>query len=78
MNVRDLELLRWVRDLAARGEAREIREAARLTQLEVAAVVGTTVVSISRWETGARSPRGEPALRYARLLARLADVEVPA
>jgi excisionase family DNA binding protein len=55
-------------DLAS-GRGRALREAARLPAPRWRAL-GTTPASMSRWEAGLRSPRGEVALRYARLLAR--------
>jgi DNA-binding transcriptional regulator YiaG len=67
-----------MRDKLESGEARAIRERRRLTQAELAAVVGTTDETVSRWETGDRHPRGELALRYARVLARLAGRKVAA
>jgi transcriptional regulator with XRE-family HTH domain len=56
-------------DLAS-GRARALREAAHLSRSEVARALGTTPASMSRWEAGLRSPRGEIALNYAKLLAR--------
>jgi transcriptional regulator with XRE-family HTH domain len=54
------------------GRARELREAARLSRSELARALGTTPAWVSRWEAGLRSPRGETALKYAKLLARRA------
>lgn len=74
------EILRLVklRELAASGEAQRIREAARLTQGEVADVVGVHKATISRWESGgSRIPRGRTADRYADLLEKLTQ-QVPA
>jgi transcriptional regulator with XRE-family HTH domain len=68
----DVLALAHVRELAATGRAREIRERNRLSQRDVAERVGTTPASVSRWESGARIPR-RLALVYARLLAELAQ-----
>lgn len=61
----------WVRNLAATGEAREIRKNANLSTPDVAKVCGVYPVTVSRWELGQRRPRGEPARRYAHLLRSL-------
>lgn len=50
---------------------RWLREQARLSQRDVAEVLGVTRACVTRWETGAREPRGELLLRYAKLLQRL-------
>lgn len=47
---------------------RALRSRLGLTQMEMAARIGTTVTTISRWETGARSPTG----LYDRALRELA------
>jgi transcriptional regulator with XRE-family HTH domain len=71
MRPTDLDLLIWLRQSLHNGRAREIREAARLRQAEIADVVGVSPDAIGLWERGLRSP-GQPwAVRYARLLERL-------
>jgi transcriptional regulator with XRE-family HTH domain len=76
MNMREILQLAEVRRLARTGEARRVRQAAGLTETEVAAVVGVSMPTISRWESGQRRPRGgAPALAYAELLAELARRE---
>jgi len=54
--------------------ARAIRESAGVTQEEIAAELGVHRVTIGRWETGARRPRGEYLRRYARLIEDLRQV----
>jgi HTH-type transcriptional regulator/antitoxin MqsA len=49
-----------------------LRIRAQLTQQEVALVVKTNRASVSRWESGQRTPRGEQLARYLDLLDRLA------
>jgi DNA-binding transcriptional regulator YiaG len=66
----DVLALAHVRELAATGRAREIRESARLSQADLAEQLGTTAASVCRWESGRRIPR-QVALAYARLLAEL-------
>lgn len=51
--------------------AREIREAAGVTMVEVAEAIGVDRVTVHRWETGVRRPRGENAARYSKLLTDL-------
>lgn len=49
---------------------RELREAAGLTQLEVATTLGATPGAVYKWEKG----ENEPSLRYLIPLARLFNV----
>lgn len=60
-----------VRALAASGDARAIRIAARLSLQDVATGCGVDQSSIHNWETARRSPRGEAALRYLAILEAL-------
>jgi len=59
---------------AAIQEGRRIRTAAGLTIYDLAADLGVSPATVSRWESGLRVPRSEAALRYADLLAELAKV----
>ena len=68
MKTADALRLARVRKLAVSGEARAIRERARLSTPEVARAVGTTHATIVRWELGKRRPTGPAALRYCQLL----------
>jgi DNA-binding transcriptional regulator YiaG len=61
------------REWAVDGTARRIREEARLSQREIAAVVGVSGGAISLWEAGGRLPRGDAGQRYARFLAALVE-----
>jgi DNA-binding transcriptional regulator YiaG len=70
------ERLQVLRERTATGEAREIREAARLSQSDIARSVGVHFSTLSRWESGNRLPRGQAALRYAALLDRLSKAAV--
>lgn len=63
-----------VRRLAREGIARRVRLDAGLSLADVAEAVGVAVATLSRWEHGVRRPTGEPALRYADLLAQLERV----
>lgn len=71
MKTEDLVDLTDVRALARMGVARSVRLAAGLSLAEVAEAVGVVPVTVYRWETGERSPRGEAALRYKSLLDEL-------
>ncbi len=66
-----VEKARALRQLPPPAERRRIRLEAGVTQQELAAALGASRVSISRWEKGARLPRGDSALRYSRALERL-------
>lgn len=67
----DLLKLADARHAARSGEARQLRIDANLSQAEVGAVCEVTPDAVSRWESGSRSPRGAPAVRYAQLLEAL-------
>jgi DNA-binding XRE family transcriptional regulator len=60
------------RRLPAVPERRRLRETAGLTQDELAHLLGVDRSSVSRWETGARTPRRGLATAYAVVLVRLA------
>ena len=70
--VEDLERLSRVRELAISGEARMIRENARLSTTDLARAVGVDKSLVSRWERGDRLPwASAAALRYEAILVRL-------
>ncbi|WP_053750854.1 helix-turn-helix domain-containing protein [Streptomyces sp. MMG1533] len=54
-------------------ERRRLREAASLTQAQVAARLGVTPATVRAWETGRTTPRGRKREAYAKLLARSAN-----
>jgi DNA-binding XRE family transcriptional regulator len=60
------------RDLPPPAIRRLLREHAGLTQAEVATALGVGRPAVTRYETGARDPRGEVRLAYVELLERLA------
>jgi DNA-binding transcriptional regulator YiaG len=66
-----------IRRLAKTGRARIIRTEAQLSLAEVAAEVRnlstelTTPTTVLRWERGERSPHGEAALAYLKVLRAL-------
>jgi DNA-binding transcriptional regulator YiaG len=68
----DALALARVRRWGADGTARRLRQDAQLSQNEVALVCGVTNVAVNHWERGLARPRGEPGLRYAALISRLA------
>jgi DNA-binding transcriptional regulator YiaG len=59
------------RALPAPAARRLIREQAKLTQENIAEALGGDRASVSRWESGQRSPRGAMLDAYADLLDRL-------
>jgi DNA-binding transcriptional regulator YiaG len=65
-----LERLALVRRLCECGEARQIRLEHGLSLADMAAAIGTSPASLSRWELGTK-PNTDAALRYGAVLARL-------
>ena len=63
--------MRAKRALPAPAALRAIREAAGLSQADVASILGMTRESVCRWEAGARSPRGPLRIAYVHLLTEL-------
>ncbi len=51
--------------------AREIREAAGVSQARLAGELDVHPLTVHRWETGKRTPRGRVRLAYGRLLREL-------
>jgi transcriptional regulator with XRE-family HTH domain len=68
-----LARLSRVRVLAASGQARELRVAARLSQSEIARACGVSPALVCRWELGERTPRGRAAEIYAAILLPLEE-----
>jgi putative transcriptional regulator len=58
--------------VAAKPEVRDLRQRARLTQVEFAARLGVPVETIRNWEQGKRMPRG-PARALLALIAHAPD-----
>lgn len=61
------------RRLPEPAQRRARRMLAGVSQQAVADAVGTTVATVSRWESGQRMPRGEHLRSYAAVLDRLAN-----
>lgn len=79
MNPQNALTIARVRRMLVDGSARQHREQARITQTEVAAALGVTPATVSRWESGERTPTTRLALAYAGLLELLEhDEAVPA
>lgn len=54
--------------MAGSGEARRIRQAAKVSLSEIAGEVGVSLNAVWKWENGKSRPSGEQALRYLRVL----------
>ncbi|QOK21395.1 helix-turn-helix transcriptional regulator [Janibacter indicus] len=76
----NVQQLAMVRHLARTGEARRRRQAARLSLSEVAAAVGVSEATVSRWERAQRLPKGTNALAFLEVLQAIDDTprQVPA
>ena len=66
-------LIMEARDAAGSGRGERLRQAAGLSQGELAEAIGVTSACVSRWEAGVRRPRGEAAVRYAQALRAIAE-----
>jgi DNA-binding transcriptional regulator YiaG len=71
LTANDLVELRDLRRFLRTGQARRLRLRAGLSLPEVAGAIGASAPAVYRWEVGERSPRGERAVRYWRLLQSL-------
>jgi len=60
--------VRQSRRLPQPAVARMIRMTAGVSQERIAREIGVHRMTIARWESGERRPRGEPRLRYIELL----------
>lgn len=63
-----LDAWRARRDLPQPQMRRALRLAAGATQSEIASECGVDRASVSRWENGHRTPRGEHLVRYSAVL----------
>ena len=68
-----IEQVRAARRLPPPVVARAIRDAAGVTQQQLADELHINRVSLARYECGARRPRGDLRLRYAELLEQLQE-----
>ena len=77
MRPHDLLLLREIREMCLDGRARAARLDAGLKLWEIAEACDVSDVTVQRWETGQRVPRGPGGLRYARVLRKLGALTIP-
>ncbi len=69
-----IEDLAEVRLLVLSGDAKAIRERARVSQSDIARELGVWPATVSRWEAGDRVPTGRAAAAYLRVLRRLLEL----
>ena len=67
----NVELIAEARSAIQTGRGRTIREAASISQTEIAEAVGVSHSAVSLWEAGKRLPRRDTAVQYALVLRRL-------
>lgn len=60
-------------DLPSPEKRAELRQAAGLTQQELADAIGVTRAAVSFWESGLRTPRGQFLDRYVEALRALKE-----
>lgn len=63
-----MKRLMWIREAAESGQARAIRENARVSLRETARETDVAASTLDRWERGLNRPRRDAALRWARVL----------
>lgn len=73
----DIRMVIEGRAAASTGRGARLRQAARISQRELAQLVGVSQVAIHRWESRENLPTGAHAIAYARALREIAE-EVPA
>lgn len=71
MITEDLRLIVKATTLARSGTAKSLRRQAGLTVEAVAREIDVDASTVSRWEGGSRTPRGENAIKWAKLLDQL-------
>lgn len=69
-----VETARARRSLPSPALAKAIREAAGVTQAEVAQELGVSPLTVYRWEAARRRPRGDYLAAYSALLSQLREV----
>lgn len=69
------EELSFVRRLPSPVMRKAIRETAGVSQQRIADELQVHRVTVARWESGARHPRGPILERYSLLLAELKDLD---
>jgi DNA-binding transcriptional regulator YiaG len=67
--------IRRARRLPPPALARAIREAAAVSQERMAGELGVHRVTVARWETGRRRPRGKLLYSYVALLEELREAQ---
>lgn len=72
MAATDLDKKLQLNQLIATGEAKRIRETARITLEDIASDINVHYMTVWRWENRYRIPRGNHALRYLGALNRIA------
>lgn len=68
MRNEDLLRIAQLRESCSSGEVRAWRVRSRLSQAELAQLLGVSSPAVSRWETGQRTPRGAVALKLASIM----------
>ncbi len=63
--------VRAARRVPTPAVARAVRQAAGLSQAQIASALGVDRVTVTRWEAGLRKPRGRVARAYSNLIGRL-------
>ena len=73
MRQSDLTTIARTRAELLSGDARRARKAAGVSAAEVARIIRVSRATVSDWEWGRKTPTGEHALAYGKLLRQLAE-----
>jgi DNA-binding transcriptional regulator YiaG len=76
--VKLIDRLRAEQSLPAPAERKSVREGAGVSKRAIALELDVSPMTIGRWESGDRHPRGDMAVRYGELLTELSKLSEPA
>jgi DNA-binding transcriptional regulator YiaG len=74
MTADEIKRVSLMRQLAATGEAKRIRERSRIGLRELASWINVQPKALHRWESGNVRPTGESALRWAEAIEKLSEL----
>jgi DNA-binding transcriptional regulator YiaG len=76
-DIKNFLRLTFVRRAAQNGTARRLRQESGASLAEIGRACNVSKGTLSRWERGLATPRGDAALRYGEVLSALSAGQVP-